>query len=259
MTDIDAPMCMQKRRAYLGVSLQLFESHVIIMHGLSHQAKVSRCKNGLGWVTAGRLRHPICPMGDGEELELLSDLIHHLVMFTNQPPPVCTCQLQVKNTIGYFWTYLPLEISYSQIPTEVASLFIDICLTALEHPFFTAETVPALHMSLSQDESATGPSGTTFSVTDCSQMGTMRSSEKETHPDWMACSVLLQMLWLVRPSLPSHPEGNLKCRVCRKRSCCDPGLQTEAAMMNEASGPDPSSDHHQRLCSRPAVGILGLA
>lgn len=76
---------MRKRHAYLTVSLLLVESHVIIMHGLSHQAKVLRCKNGLGWVTAVWLRLPICPRGDGEELELLSNTIHHLVMFTYRP------------------------------------------------------------------------------------------------------------------------------------------------------------------------------
>lgn len=47
------------RWAYLTVSLQPVESHVVIKHDLSHWAKVLKCKNGRGWVTVVRLRFNI--------------------------------------------------------------------------------------------------------------------------------------------------------------------------------------------------------
>lgn len=52
-------------------------------------------------------------------------------------------------------------------------------------------------------------------------MGSVCSSGVFLSGRWTltACLIvcLQQMLWLVRPSSPPLPEGNLKCRVCRKK------------------------------------------
>lgn len=63
---------------------------------------------------------------------------------------------------------------------------------------------------------------------------------RETNPHWMPLS--LWMLWLARPSFAFLARGQLRPQSRQNRNpFCDPELQTEAAVMNEARGPPQTS------------------
>lgn len=81
---------MRRCLACLTVSLQLIESHAVIMHGLSPHTKVSRRKKW-PWVShSNDAETSYLPHGGNrEELEILSSTLHHLVMFSKALQLVC--------------------------------------------------------------------------------------------------------------------------------------------------------------------------
>ncbi|KAK1905675.1 Phosphate acyltransferase, partial [Dissostichus eleginoides] len=63
----------------------------------------------------------------------------------------------------------------------------------------------------------------------------------QIHPDWMPRSGFAADALTGASIIASPPPGQIKMQSLQKKPCCDPMHQTEAAVMNEAWGPDLSS------------------
>ncbi|KAJ4949021.1 hypothetical protein JOQ06_020540, partial [Pogonophryne albipinna] len=60
----------------------------------------------------------------------------------------------------------------------------------------------------------------------------------QIHPDWMPRSGFAADALTGASIIASPPPGQIQMQSLQKKPCCDPMHQTEAAVMNEAWGPD---------------------